>query len=413
MKQNIILSRLLDKYENSKHLFEPGVSTRRVMLRIEKKELPEYDYQEASIRDAFNQAAQELEREHLVTLEWITERPVLSAIILNLDRVDACYPLVGRKHPKEQAIVVAQMIEKELSSVSTSWIILWRDELCTKAKNAFSVPAYCKRDTMFLSKLLVALAMYDSLHGNSITMRTFSSKCYHDSKYFEREIRDEFLRIAQKYCSDLYELCEREEIGVRDKLACLGIYARPEIYELSGNFSLETAKGIIHVGALMPYGIALPSTVIDVITSINLKNIGKIVFIENKTNYDEYLLSEMAANELVIYHGGFLSPQKRKLVSIIVHAIPDGVPVYFWADIDLGGFQMFAHLQQLIPQLQPIRMTAEDVVAYHEIGLPRSADYLEKLRVALEKAEYPLFENAIKRIIEYGVTIEQEVFLSH
>lgn len=255
--------------------------------------------------------------------------------------------------------------------------------------------------------------MYDSLHGNSITMRTFSSKCYHDSKYFEREIRDEFLRIAQKYCSDLSELCEREEMGVRDKLACLGIYARPEIYELSGDFSLETARGIVHADALMPYGIALPSTAIDAITSVNLKNIGKIVFIENKTNYDEYVLSEMAANELVIYHGGFLSPQKRKLVSLIVYAIPDGVPVYFWADIDLGGFQMFVHLRQLIPQLQPMRMTAEDVVAYHEMGLPRSADYLEKLRVALEKAEYPLFENAIKRIIEYGVTIEQEVFLSH
>ena len=139
MKQSIILSRLLDKYENSKHLFEPGVSTRRVMLRIEKKELPEYEYQEASVRDAFNQAAQELEKDHLVALEWVTERPVLSAIILNLDRVDACYPLVGRKHPKEQAIVVAQMIEKELSSVSTSWIILWRDELCAKAKNAFKL----------------------------------------------------------------------------------------------------------------------------------------------------------------------------------------------------------------------------------------------------------------------------------
>lgn len=413
MKRSIILSRLLDKYENSKYLFEPGVSARRVMLRIEKKELPEYDYQEASVRDAFNQAAQELEKDHLVELEWVTGRPVLSAIILKLDHVDVCYPLVGRKHPKEQAIVVAQMLEKELSAVSTPWIILWRDGLCAKAKNAFSVPAYCKRDTTFLSKLLVALTMYDSLHGDSITMRTFSSKCYHDSKCFEREIRDEFLRIAQKYCSDLSELCEREEMGVRDKLACLGIYARPEIYELSGDFSLETARGMVNANALMPYGIALPSTVVDAITSVHLEHIGKIVFIENKTNYDEYVLSEMAANELVIYHGGFLSPQKRKLVSMISQAISKGVPVYFWADIDLGGFQMFAHLQQLIPELQPMRMTGEDVVAYHETGLSRSVDYLEKLRAALEKAEYPLFENAIKCIIEYGVTIEQEVFLSH
>lgn len=36
MKQAILLSRLLDKYEKSKHLMQPGISSRRVMLRIEK-----------------------------------------------------------------------------------------------------------------------------------------------------------------------------------------------------------------------------------------------------------------------------------------------------------------------------------------------------------------------------------------
>lgn len=41
-EQGVILNRLLDKYENSKHLSEPGTSTRRVMLRVGKKELPEY-----------------------------------------------------------------------------------------------------------------------------------------------------------------------------------------------------------------------------------------------------------------------------------------------------------------------------------------------------------------------------------
>ena len=32
----VILNRLLDKFENSKHLSEPNVSRRRVMLRIDK-----------------------------------------------------------------------------------------------------------------------------------------------------------------------------------------------------------------------------------------------------------------------------------------------------------------------------------------------------------------------------------------
>ena len=40
MKQAILISRLLDKYEKSKHLMQPGTSSRRVMLRIEKNEFP-------------------------------------------------------------------------------------------------------------------------------------------------------------------------------------------------------------------------------------------------------------------------------------------------------------------------------------------------------------------------------------
>ena len=54
IEQVTILNRLLDKYEASKHLLEPGTSTRRVMLRVEKKELPEYFDEEAVIRDSYN-----------------------------------------------------------------------------------------------------------------------------------------------------------------------------------------------------------------------------------------------------------------------------------------------------------------------------------------------------------------------
>ena len=90
-EQRMILNRLLDKYENSRHLSEPGASTRRVMLRVEKKELPEYLYEDATIRDSYNEAALELEKQHLVQLEWVKGRPVLSAVVLRLDRIMPCY----------------------------------------------------------------------------------------------------------------------------------------------------------------------------------------------------------------------------------------------------------------------------------------------------------------------------------
>ena len=85
-EQGIILKRLLDKYENSKHLLAPGASARRVMLKVEKKDIPEYIYEDAVIRDAYNEAALELEKKHLVQVEWVKGRPVLSAVVLRLDQ---------------------------------------------------------------------------------------------------------------------------------------------------------------------------------------------------------------------------------------------------------------------------------------------------------------------------------------
>ena len=89
-EQRTILNRLLDKYEKSRHLHESGASTRRVMLRVGKNELPEYVYQNADIRDAYNEAARALEAQQLVWLEWVKGWPVLSTVILRLEQVMPC-----------------------------------------------------------------------------------------------------------------------------------------------------------------------------------------------------------------------------------------------------------------------------------------------------------------------------------
>ena len=91
--------------------------------------------------------------------------------------------------------------------------------------------------------------------------------------------------------------------------------------------------------------------------------------------------------------------------------MPTICDVFFWADIDLGGFQMFAQLQQLIPSLKPLRMSGIEVDKYHTNGLVRSESYLDGLKSALVHQEYPLFTDAIQEILKYGVTIEQEAFL--
>lgn len=412
MSEKIILSRLLDKYEKSKHLLEPGVSTRRVMLRVDKKDLPEYKYEDAETRDSYNRAAQTLEEAGLITAEWVRGGSIFSALILNLDHVEAAYQRVGRVHPKTLAQNVSDMVSTSLENVSCPWILHWRDAICEDAQVSYRVPTFCKKGLFELENLLIALKRYDSLNGESITMRTFSSLCYHDTKYFERNVRDLFLRIAVKYHADLAEASNQSDMGVREQLAFLGIYARPELYELAGDCQLETPSGWIDFSAASSFGIALPSTMVDSIVSFDLSEIRKIVFVENKTNYDEYLLSELSHETLAIFHGGFLSPQKRKLIAKLAQFIPADAEVFFWADIDLGGFRMFSHLQSLLPQLLPLRMSASDVSRYQSTGLKRDQGYLNELQELLSHNQFPQFQETMQQIISCGVTIEQEVFLS-
>ena len=409
-EQSVILNRLLDKYENSKHLSEPGTSTRRVMLRIEKKELPEYIYEDAAIRDSYNEAALELEKQHLVQLKWVKGCPVLSAVILCLDRIIPCYAAAERVHPRVRAKQVSDAVRIALAGVAVPWIMAWKEDVCKSADEQMKVPAFCKKDDASLRDLLGALRGYAALSG-SITMRAFSSRCFSDTKYFERNVRDLFLTIARKYDTELALACDENKLGEREQLAFLGIYARPELYELAGNCTIQTSQGSICIGAA-PYGLALPSTLVDFIMEIDLTAIRSITFIENKTNYDAYVMSEKQPEELVVYHGGFLSPKKKRLIASIAHAASETTKIRFWADIDTGGFRMFRHLQELIPSLTPMRMSGEFVDSFHEYGLARSEEYLSSLRIDMENGKYPLFQDAIEQILDYGVTIEQETFLN-
>ena len=410
-EQSIILSRLLDKFENSKHLSDPGTSHRRVMLRVDKKELPEYRYEDATTRDAYNEAARMLEAKQLVQLAWIKGRPLLSAVVLNLEQVILCYTELGRVHPKTRANHIAALISGSLEGVSIPWIVAWKEEICSEAIEHLKIPNFCKSDDTLLNDLLCSFREYAVLPGG-ITMRAFSSKCFSDTKYFERNIRDLFLRIARKYDNALALACEENCLGEKEQLAFLGIYARPEHYELAGNCLIRTKQGELELNASGRCGLALPSTLIDSITEFEMSAIDCVTFIENKTNYDEYISAERQSGELVIYHGGFLSPQKRHLFTLIANGAAGISNIRFWADIDKGGFQMFQQLLELIPALVPMRMAGEFVDKFHQHGLVRSKEYLSALKTDLNNGKYLLFQDAIERILNFGVTIEQEAFLN-
>lgn len=132
-----------------------------------------------------------------------------------------------------------------------------------------------------------------------------ATNAFHDTKYFERHVRETFLRIARTYCENLANACQEAILSEREQLALLGIYARPELYELSGPCTVQTRQGQIDFEVAEPYGLAIPSTLVNAVTGIDTKKIRCVTFVENKTNYDEYLLAEKQTDELVIYMEDF------------------------------------------------------------------------------------------------------------
>lgn len=410
MERGLILQRLLDKYEKSKHLRQPGVSNRRVMLRTDQGDLPEYRYETAEIRDRFNLAAKRLEQDGLIQIEYVQGRPVIVAIVLNLNQIDQAYQAANRTHPARIAAEICALIQEELAKINTAWIRAWRDCTCQEVGQTWRIPAFYKQGTVYARDFLRLLVCYDQLDGGAVTTRAFSSTCFHDSKRFEREFQGDFLRAAVRFHPALAEFNAIEEPSDRELLAFLGIDSHPELFLLSGLCSLTTTAGEVDISPLFPHGIALPGSVVDELIAIHFQNIKRIVLIENMTNYIEFLRAEIAPDELVVYHGGFASPKKRQFLQKIAESLHPGISVCFWADIDLGGFQMFALLQELFPQLKPMRMAAEDVARLAPYGLARKGSYLQRLQTALEQQTHPLFDDAIRMILHNGVTIEQEAF---
>ncbi len=121
-------------------------------------------------------------------------------------------------------------------------------------------------------------------------------------------------------------------------------------------------------------------------------------------------MNSRSKRELVVYHGGFYSPQRgdffRKLCAMT------NLPVYFWGDIDYGGFKMYMRLKNnIISSLQPLNMDLISYNRYKSKGLSKNNEYIVKLSALRADEDYYEFFGVIDAIISEKTTVEQEAFL--
>jgi len=404
----IVVNRLLDKYEKSRHAQGQGLSNRRVLLKTDRGDIPEYDYHNVDIRDAFNEAVKTLVDVGIILTTWGRKGFVLSEIWLNLDQVDQAYRFTTREsqeHVCERYILLLTELKDECI---TAWIRSFADDQINEIKLMRRLSSLCKRENSEISDLLIALRGYDPLRGESISIRAFSIKCYHDSKHFERRVKELFLTVARKYEPSLAVSDDEAELGWREQLMVIGLFARPELYELSGNMTLRLKSGCVDLSAFGVFGVALPDTHVGDFLEFQMESIRKVLFIENKTCYDEYLLRHKKQEELVIYQGGFISQKKVKLLKKLAQCANRSTNFYFWGDIDIGGFRMFLQLKDYIHSILPWKMSDIEVRQYCKTGMERSDGYFIKMDALKSDPSFTQFRATIEECLKCRVTIEQE-----
>ena len=150
-------------------------------------------------------------------------------------------------------------------------------------------------------------------------------------------------------------------------------------------------------------------TVINAQTLINsepasLQGIKRIITIENQANYEDMTYEEDC---VYIFVHGFPSFKERNFILQIMKLAEDGIEVFHWGDMDLGGIRIYQYLKKnLFPQLKPMNMRRKDFEKAIEEGHGIKLD--NGKREKLEKMDAGDLEELKQCILEYGFVVEQE-----
>lgn len=418
IEEKIILRKLLEIYHRRPSFVYGKETNRRVLLRFNNQEFPDYDYNDADVKNRYNEAVKNLKRQNLISVEWHSEYDegvLVKAIWLNI--IDGAvlpkvYEIAEIEPLSDKISLILKLIKEGQDSCEVEWVNCFLKESYDSLSAKKKLIDFWKNEISTIKDVLRTFSFLPK-QGEEITERAFSLKCFKDSKYFERYIEKYIISIAKKYEPTIKEwLAAGEALGDREILAQIGIVKRNEIYEFCGDIQFSLSDKICDFSGFTK-GAAISSTAVDDITAICFNNIERILFIENKTNYEEYIKKYRKDRELVIYHGGFYSPQKAKFFSLIEKGRDENqTSCMFWADIDLGGFLMFDRLKRLLPDLQPYKMSVHDYNHYKDFGLKHSEIYFKKLAVIKDETKFSMFLEVIELILFNERTIEQEIMLN-
>jgi hypothetical protein len=239
-----------------------------------------------------------------------------------------------------------------------------------------------------------------------LTQRIFSMSCFGDSKLFERAIKSKLLAILRKYAEFAVDATEK------DILRLVGITKYPEQFEFCGNVQINFDNGTIDYAPLKLGGSIFISDVRRII-NIEMNSITRVITIENRANYFDYVQKQKSPDELVLYHAGQFSPSRKVFFLTIKSAMPKNCNWLHWGDIDYGGFSMLLRLRkEVYGSVKALRMNTIELQKYSGFARSIQQSYIDKLKLLLGKQELADCYGCINYMIENKIRLEQEAMLT-
>jgi hypothetical protein len=406
-----LINALLDKYERSRAFRNGKAPTRRIILKLYNNgiaEFPDYNIENPEKRLIVNQAVCQLKADRIVDFSWMRGEinHIISEVWLLFERLEVAYKLAERTPKKDEIEDLCVEIEKLQRQLHLTWALDFLNDALDAIKRNQKLPVIVPTGKTERERLIKAIQFIDSMGETELTQRVFSISCFGDSKLFEQSVKSRLLSILRKY------LDVRADSTEEDILRHVGIIKYPEQFDFCGEVQICFGNGTVDYA---PLGLGGSIFISDVrrIAKIKMNNIARIITIENRANYFDYIQKQKSPDELVLYHAGQFSPSRKGFFLHVKNAMQKNCSWLHWGDIDYGGFSMLFRLRKEVSSgIQALRMGINELETYGRFAAPIQQSYADKLRTLLSKPELSDCCECIKYMIDNKLRLEQESMLT-
>jgi hypothetical protein len=425
----VMLNALLDKLENRSRQdieSESGNPQRRsypVRIPLAEIDLPGYFSQiDPEPRILANQQFRELQKHGLATLTWLpgeTEH-LLDAVSLSTQsasgqiaqgQLAALYNLLKREPlASRRAYLETLLLADQFRFPADDWRARAVRYILHQIRAGKSVSPFSLADSTWNLDLLSILAALPDLKVET-PYRVFSVQVFNDSKRFDI-LKLALIRLARLANPQWKKLSADELLGE------LNLVANPTYLHLFGNWQFTTASGeVLSLGGFSP-AVGFPAIQAASIQAVSIYA-GAVLCIENLTAFHEFVRNREVFQSGAAYQEGVLpdvavlcimgnpSPAIRHVLSLV----PEQIPIYLWADLDYGGFNILSQLRRHVSRrIQPYRMDIATFDVKAHLSRPLTQQDERNLRQIASRTELEDTQPVVEYLCKRRLKLEQEAF---